>query len=285
MSPDAILDRGLRVAAIGAKAHAALARSFGRARLLSTLSESIYATAAGEVIWLGLSDRTPHPRLVLLAESLPVGQDLLHIEFAGVEPWRPARRELAAWDIDRRRAAGPALCERLVGLAPAGGLGACLFGQTPTFPLDRAVHLAAAFVRASAAGDDAAVVAAALPLIGLGPGLTPSGDDFVGGLIFARRHIPATNARHWDDIAESLKAEAVRRTNRISAALFADLADGQSFALLHTLVEAMHGNDGDAAFAAARRFVAIGHSSGWDMLAGLIAGLTGALRQVHETAI
>jgi hypothetical protein len=207
------------------------------------------------------------------------------IVVAGIEPWRPAWCEPAAWDIDRRRAAGWALCERLAALAPAGGFGACLFGQTPAFPLDRAVHLAEAFIRASAMDDEAAVIAAALPLIGLGPGLTPSGDDFVGGLIFARRHIRETNARHWDGIAGTLKAEAARRTNRISAALFADLADGQSFALLHTLVEAMHGNDGDVAFAAARRLVAIGHSSGWDMLAGLIAGLTGALRQDHETAI
>jgi hypothetical protein len=68
-------------------------------------------------------------------------------------------------------------------------------------------------------------------------------------------------------------AAAPGRTHPISAALLGDLAAGRSWAPLHELVAALAAGTPRAAGAAARRLVALGHSSGWDMLAGVGAGL------------
>jgi hypothetical protein len=59
----------------------------------------------------------------------------------------------------------------------------------------------------------------------------------------------------------------------VSAALFADLAAGRSFAPLHGIADALRTGDDEAAIRAARSLVAIGHSSGWDMLTGFLIGI------------
>ena len=64
----------------------------------------------------------------------------------------------------------------------------------------------------------------------------------------------------------------------LGAALFADLARGESFAPLHAIIDALAADDHTAALAAARELVAIGHSSGWDMFTGLVIGITGSCR-------
>src|SRR5438128_1269401 len=69
------------------------------------------------------------------------------------------------------------------------------------------------------------------------------------------------------------------RTHPISIALLSDMLDGQAHAPLHDLARALAaGAPRDVALGAARRVVGIGHSSGWDMLAGFVAGVAGTLR-------
>ena len=118
---------------------------------------------------------------------------------------------------------------------------------------------------------------AATALLGLGPGLTPSGDDYVGGAFFARARVAGGDARaHWARAAAAVRAHAPGRTHPISAALLGDLLDGDGPAPLHDLVGALaRGAPVAAALAAARRLVRLGHSSGWDMLAGFIGGISG----------
>ena len=114
-------------------------------------------------------------------------------------------------------------------------------------------------------------------LIGLGPGLTPSGDDFIGGLIFTSLHLNAMYPaeRWWEggDIRDLL-ARSDSMTTQISHALLTDLAEGQSHASLHDLADALM-SDGESFDASkhVRQVTKIGHSSGWDMLTGLLAGL------------
>jgi hypothetical protein len=132
--------------------------------------------------------------------------------------------------------------------------------------------------RALRDADAAAVYAAALPLLGLGPGLTPSGDDLVGGALFARQAsaISPDQADRWQVLASRLAAAAQTRSHAIGAALFRDLAHGESFAALHDLAAALRTDaPSDERLDAARAVVGIGHSSGWDMLAGFILGATG----------
>ncbi|HHZ61190.1 MAG TPA: DUF2877 domain-containing protein [Dehalococcoidia bacterium] len=63
------------------------------------------------------------------------------------------------------------------------------------------------------------------PLIGLGPGLTPSGDDFLGGMLFALWHLNSaypSQFRHDTDSIGNLLEYASSQTNQISYAILTD---------------------------------------------------------------
>src|SRR5205085_2196654 len=108
---------------------------------------------------------------------------------------------------------------------------------------------------------------------GLGGGLTPSGDDFVGGALFAQRLLPTHDRSAWDLAAARIVADAAALTHAISATLLADLSAGEGWAPLYALLDALARADTDAAIAAARSLTAMGHSSGWDIVAGVVAAL------------
>jgi hypothetical protein len=161
--------------------------------------------------------------------------------------------------------------------APPLGLGQLLTGETPAFPLDRAVPHAIAVATACEADDPAALRLAAEPLLGLGPGLTPSGDDFVGGVLFARRLAGGDTGPGWERAALTLVERARARTHPISVALLADMAEGHGHEPLHDLVAALlSGAAAPGAREPVRRLTRLGHSSGWDMLTGVLAGVLGS---------
>lgn len=98
-------------------------------------------------------------------------------------------------------------------------------------------------------------------LIGLGPGLTPSGDDFLGGVLVALNHLErASQARALWRWLEARLA----RTSDISAAHLAAAAAGEAHEALHAVLA------GDLAL---EKLDAVGHTSGWDALAGMTAVL------------
>ncbi|MFZ1907737.1 MAG: DUF2877 domain-containing protein, partial [Burkholderiales bacterium] len=158
------------------------------------------------------------------------------------------------------------------------GFGLLLAGRTPDFPLGLGVPRVDALAEAYRRDEPESVFRASIPLLGFGTGLTPSGDDLTGAALFGRRLIRAKDAA-WNAIALRLSREVALRSHALSAALFDDLTRGESFAPLHELVYALAGEDHESALAAARTLCAIGHSSGWDMLAGLVIGLTGGRQE------
>ncbi len=109
-------------------------------------------------------------------------------------------------------------------------------------------------------------------LIGLGEGLTPSGDDFVGGWLFAAYHLRAAylDAFRWEQRAvDDLLEFARTRTNVISYALLRDHACGQSVEPLHDwIVAVLHGASAHEIESHARRVRAIGSTTGENLLAG-----------------
>ncbi|MEM9441496.1 MAG: DUF2877 domain-containing protein [Pseudomonadota bacterium] len=107
-------------------------------------------------------------------------------------------------------------------------------------------------------------------LIGLGPGLTPSGDDLLGGMMIACHHLKETMA------VERLGAVvrfATDHTNLISQAHLDAAALGYAAAPLHDLLGAILRNDGFDIAAALDATAKIGHSSGFDALAGIVLTL------------
>ncbi len=254
------------VLAIGAKARAALAASGGVARPLAAFPDAPYFDAAGEIVWVGSRLPAMHPRAVVTAEPVPRGAPA---RFGALprESWSPG--------LPRAARAAVGACARLAASAPSlgepRGFGWLLAGGTPPFPLDLAVGRVRALAAAYRDDDPEAADRTSRALLGLGGGLTPSGDDLVGGALFGRRLV-AGDARPWRALGERLAAEVTRASHAISAALFADLVAGASFAPLHELADALAAGDDGAARAAAGALAALGHSSGWDMLAGVLAG-------------
>jgi hypothetical protein len=268
------------LAAIGWKASTALAATGGVARVLTPLTASTYVRAAGEILWLGRPDGVRHPR-AMLAETNPhvTRGGVLMLDGAGLDPWRPRRisREgsarLSGGAVDLLEA----LRRRDLGGASPAGLSALLVGEPLRFPLARAAGAVRAMAHACEGGDAAAAVKAGEALLGLGPGLTPSGDDFVGGVLFARR-LAAPEDRAWAAAAADLVERARRRTHPISAALLADLAHAEGHEPLHDLIDALaDGGVRDRVRRAVDRLCALGHSSGWDILAGVLVGLAGSV--------
>lgn len=288
----------VRVTEIGWKAAGALARSGGTARVLAVLSRSVYLVADSEIVWLGRPGSMLHPRAILAPAPAAIAGDALHLDATQARSWRPPPVALGPSSRDSI-AAG---CRRLRGsLSAVGAPGelAVLLGdlapggRATAAPLEgrrgsrgihaefieRAAPAVHALATACAAGNARSAAEAALGLLGLGPGLTPAGDDFVGGAFFARALLTAAGTgdrEAWRASAIALRSCAGALTHPISAALLGDLLEGESHAPIHDLARGLGaGSRWPDVLDAARRLTRIGHSSGWDILGGFIAGVLG----------
>ena len=114
-------------------------------------------------------------------------------------------------------------------------------------------------------------------LIGLGPGLTPSGDDFLGGMLIAL-HICGQKT-----VKKNLFSQLeyfIDRTGPVSIAHLKAANLGEGSHSLHQLINyLLEGNDAhlESSIAVIDR---IGHTSGWDALAGVVV----VLRQLVATS-
>ncbi len=127
-------------------------------------------------------------------------------------------------------------------------------------------------------------------LIGLGPGLTPCGDDFLGGLFFGAHWLQEAypgKLRSDTQSISNLIQWARNRTHPISHAVLGDLAIGEGPEPLHTLLRLLlKGGDLDGrTIDAVRCLLKIGHTTGPYMLAGLLTCLLSAeVKQNDRTA-
>lgn len=132
------------------------------------------------------------------------------------------------------------------------------------------------------AGDGAAVRRAVDALVGLGPGLTPAGDDVLAGLLAALRLLPAAAGAAAPAVDAALRAAVAARapsaTTALSAALLGHAARGEVAAPVGLLLRALTG-DGDAA-AATHALAAVGHTSGRELAAGVALGARACLDAV-----
>ena len=210
-----------------------------------------YALLRGTLVWIGDDVTLRHPRNLR-------------------SRWSPPP---IACDAQRLRA-GARVCLHLLEALPASGLLHWLKGQTLPFPLDRATPRFDAIRAALERNDLRAFEAGAIRILGLGQGLTPSGDDFVGGICFALRHAPRDAWRaDLPAVLARIRDCAATSTNVISAALLDDLIDGASYGALHELLAALQGKMPPEIAHATQALLRVGATSGADMLAGLLAAL------------
>jgi hypothetical protein len=105
-------------------------------------------------------------------------------------------------------------------------------------------------------------------LIGLGPGLTPSGDDYLIGVLALLDALSETQAHAA--LARAIAAVPRGSTSPLSDYLLRTAAAGHLGEHLHRAIAAVISGAIEAAAASIRK---IGHSSGWDMLAGVASAL------------
>jgi hypothetical protein len=113
-------------------------------------------------------------------------------------------------------------------------------------------------------------------LIGLGEGLTPSGDDFLGGLLFAR-YLFAHAYPHLSYLESSNLLEWIGgvqpRTNLISFVLLKDNVDGHALEPLNRFGLAfLLNNPVQSLYSSASALIKVGHSTGWNLLTGFLVG-------------
>jgi hypothetical protein len=115
-------------------------------------------------------------------------------------------------------------------------------------------------------------------LLGLGPGLTPLGDDWLAGWLL-RQHLPAHHPdagvdlpghHSIDMITTFLVDQAVDRTTRLSQAWLRAAAAGWVDASWHQLLLALAGDGMEHIDRAAGRILRHGATSGYAMLAGFL---------------
>lgn len=172
----------------------------------------------------------------------------------GVARWWPARAPHVSDAV---------MCARRAGLCPRPELDPLL--------LDAAARLAHAL---SGRGRLADAVHA---LLGLGPGLTPAGDDVLAGALTTLR---ATGSHRADDLTAAIEAaDPFSRTTTVSAGLLAYAAQGRCVPQLTALLSALDSPGGDV-YSAHRDLLTVGHTSGSALYAGVLCAL---LRLDHPT--
>lgn len=105
-------------------------------------------------------------------------------------------------------------------------------------------------------------------LAGLGPGLTPAGDDYLAGVLLGLRAIPSSLL--WPLAAPAVLTAVPGRTSALSTALLAAAFRGEAARPWHGLAGALARSDARRAMAAAARVRRLGHSSGRWTLAGFL---------------
>ncbi len=292
----------LRCREVGATARGLLIPGAG-GRVLAGFSQAAYlATEQDELFWLADEGAPRHARAVLVARSLPrlgagaafdVADDHiiidrgLQVDLRTATTWSmppinaatSSRGEIAA-RLQRALAGLDLTLARGLGQLMPGTL-ALARGEQGAVPdgdpiLERAWPAVRAMGQALLARDAAVLWREAEALVGLGEGLTPSGDDFLGGMLFALY----TLERLYPETGLGLGAQGrfvasvEGRTHPISYVLLWDMAGGQAVEPLAAWVGAVcAGQPPERIRQLALELTCIGHSTGWDLLAGALAGL------------
>jgi Protein of unknown function (DUF2877) len=199
----------------------------------------------------------------------------LAIALGEAAPWLPER--VGHWDKASLSRGLAATDEALRALAPRDGL-ALLSGEDGSFrPAllssreDPLAHLEQLLAEQRAVEPPPIDVARIAPLLGLGPGLTPSGDDYLGGLLVALSLVGRSAVR--DHLWQALHPLTIGRTTAISRAHLAAAAEGLGSAALHHALGAILSGATEKIAAACAGLAKVGHTSGWDALAGALSVL------------
>jgi len=296
-----------RIEYIGEAARELLASQL-RGKVLAVVSHAAYLLGEqDEIFWLAAENVPLHRRCIQVSGTFPrlavdapfnVSDHHLVIgsktafDFGQAPIWETPRFSpdcaLPVADLPERLRAVISILDELPAPAGFGSLipdilliaqkqGAPHPHQTPASIPARAWPAVKEIARACLAHDFPKILEQADALIGLGEGLTPSGDDFVGGLLFCKRILQSSYADvlnlefpYLPDFIENITAS----TNIISLTFLKDHAEGYAVDTLHQFANAiLTGQPFGDLRQIASELLHIGHSTGWDLLAGVLTGM------------
>jgi hypothetical protein len=207
--------------------------------------------------------------VVLATHKLPEAGSTVRIGNGAVTTERRTWRPVRWWDphphlsAQALVASSPALLEVLEG-EPAASFG---------LSLADALDLAGALAGGDGGG--------ALGAIGLGPGLTPAGDDVVAGALA----VLALCERLDDGLKAAIAACACTRTTALSAALIVAASRGQVIPQAAGVLNALAaGGPLDRLRSAAAELFGVGATSGHDLCAGMAGALLASARPCEDGA-
>lgn len=200
----------------------------------------------------------------------------IQVDATSAEEWQP-RPDWQRFGEDLNRAAQANLAELLRDHAPLGSFAPLVSGALPELDQtiqSKALHAAASpaelLLSSLAAGDRDGAGEAATGLAGLGGGVTPSGDDYLQGAIYA---IWAKQSeKRASQMGEAIAGKATPRTNTVSAEWLRSAARGDAGIDWHLLAQAIATNQ--QVRRTMIRLLHRGHTSGADAMAGFLAALS-----------
>jgi hypothetical protein len=182
----------------------------------------------------------------------------LTIDLQKAAPWQPTLPTLT-------KQPQPQQLQRIVALALARS---ALPNGPP--PLTARAQAAIAVIRQNRAPlNRSSILVAVAELAGLGPGLTPAGDDFLVGFLAA---LWAGGAQDDRQVALEIAAAAVPRTTRLSGSWLQHAGAGHFAEPWHDLIAALNQQERNPLQQATQRLLNTGATSGADALYGFSVG-------------
>lgn len=143
-------------------------------------------------------------------------------------------------------------------------------------------------MKALGARDGDALVRAALPLLGLGPGLTPSGDDCLCGLLGTAVMLARGRGEEPSWLlgaGRTLSRVARRLTSTLSATYLAHACVGEVTEPVYKAADAVLNAGAETLEDAVAPLLALGASSGYDTLLGICVAIKGLVaREVNQSS-
>jgi hypothetical protein len=199
----------------------------------------------------------------VIPQGISIG-NVVRIDWRNARQWQPPF-PLLLGAIEARAAAVSRLSSLLSGMRISVGNSDPLFRRIDNVLLR--------FTHAAKQNDPATTAQSLIGLLGLGPGLTPTGDDLLSGMIAClvwRARLGELPGSFVECLADVIEAEAPERTNRISARLLHYASRGILYAPAMDLGSALLAGKVDQVDAPARSLLKIGATTGSDVAAGLL---------------
>ena len=285
--------REIQTIQIGGLAKNALVQNIS-GKVAGITSKGIFLESSRRILFLTSADyRSPYnlqvPEMEQVAELIKMGETWqsaneginfesseLRIDFKNAKVWSPEKLILIETEMEYQRQRMRYFVDQLYNLDPSKGWAFLVPGQ-PQNSLEAAIiRMTNDFTAAFRNADLDACLAASRPILGLGGGLTPSGDDWLAGflLLHTRRNQALGESFGFQAAFEkSLVAMAFERTTSISANRIEAACMGWAEDLFMRVVDDLYTQNEILTESDLHTIVNFGHSSGVDTCMGIWVGL------------